>query len=88
MEKKYSQYRILRRDGACFYRAFMFRLYEEFIQKGTGHPDLKKAADKIKDGEKFMIENGFDKIVIEEFCELAVNTMNRCIEKVYDETNL
>ena len=45
-------------------------------------------ANKIKGGEKFMIDNGFDKIVIEEFCELANNTLKRCIDKTYEEASM
>jgi ubiquitin thioesterase protein OTUB1 len=86
--KKYKKYRILRRDGACFYRAYIFRLFEKFIQSGTSTPELQKAAQKIREGEKFMTENGFDKIVIEDFCDLALTTLKRAIAQEIDQESL
>lgn len=85
---QYKKYRILRRDGACFYRAFMFRLFEKFIECGTTLPELAVAAERIREGQEFMIENGFDKIVIEDFCDLANTTLKRCIAKEMDESSL
>lgn len=86
--KKYTRYRILRRDGACFYRAYIFRLFEKFIKDGISTPELEMAAQKIREGEKFMTQNGFDKIVIEDFCDLAVTTLKRALAKEIDEDSL
>lgn len=33
MSKKYSFYRKTRRDGCCFYRAFLFRTFEVIVLK-------------------------------------------------------
>lgn len=37
MAKKYSHYRKTRRDGSCFYRAFLYRTFEVIIR----HDDKK-----------------------------------------------
>lgn len=35
-----------------------------------------------------MISAGFEKLVVEDFCEIATRTLKRCIEKTHDLTTL
>lgn len=70
---QYNGYRMLRRDGSCFYRAFLFRLFEHLIQNKQNYELWNKIQKKFTDGLEFMIKNGFAKIVAEDFCESAVN---------------
>lgn len=70
---QYNGYRMLRRDGSCFYRAFLFRLFEHLIQNKSDLVLWAKIEKKFNDGLEFMVKNGFAKIVAEDFCESAVN---------------
>jgi len=79
---QYSGYRMLRRDGSCFYRAFLYRLFEHLIQNKHDSALWNKIQKKFSDGLEFMVKNGFAKIVAEDFCESAVNFLTGL--KTYD----
>jgi ubiquitin thioesterase protein OTUB1 len=66
LKKKYPDYRKIRRDGSCFYRAFLFRLCE-FILKNKNHALHDKVMQRIKESKKFLMEAGFEEFVIEDF---------------------
>ena len=71
LSKRYKNIRRLRRDGNCFYRAFLFQLFEHFIQtKGTDYKNFVKTVEESKDD---LIKNGgYDLIVIEDFYDVFV----------------
>lgn len=63
----------------------MFRLFEVVTLIGLQQaksPEqialVAKLEKKITDGENFMLNNGFDKIVIEDFCDLVKDNFNKC----------
>ena len=67
--KRYTQVRRLRRDGNCFYRAFLFQVFEHFIfnKDSKQYDTFIQAIDKSK---KELMELGYDEIVIEDFHDL------------------
>jgi ubiquitin thioesterase protein OTUB1 len=65
LKKKYGDYRKIRRDGSCFYRAFLFRL-SEYLIKSKDKALLDSFYDKVKD-KKFLMDAGFEEFVIEDF---------------------
>ena len=38
----------------------------------------------FKEGQKYLTENGFEKLVVEDFCDLACDTINKCIKGTHD----
>ena len=63
---KYKYIRKVRRDGNCFYRSFIYRIFEYICLKNN-----KKLYDhmvkKINDAKDLIIRNGYDWAFIEEF---------------------
>lgn len=84
----YQSYRGLRRDGSCFYRAFIFRVFEFVLENEASHPEVQKIVQAIESSQALMEENGFEKLVIEDFCELAKETLQNCLKKTYTEESL
>lgn len=75
----YTRIRRLRRDGNCFYRSFLFQLFEYYANHlAPNSPD--KAATKvqyekfiaiIEASKKDLVDNaGYDEIVIEDFYDV------------------
>lgn len=63
---KYKYLRTVRRDGNCFYRAFMFRLYEQLADKKEFK--LYNQVLKVVEASKALCErNGYQWIVLEDF---------------------
>ena len=66
--------RRLRRDGNCFYRAFLFQLFEHFIKtKGEDYSNFLKLVEDSK--QDLMANGGYDEIAIEDFHEVFVDTL-------------
>lgn len=74
--KTYTVYRILRRDGSCFYRAFMYRIMEFIMINGPNHQESKTISEALKKGQDVMLRNGFEKLVIEDFCMITIKTLD------------
>ena len=58
----------MRRDGSCFYRAFLFQIFEHCVQykaDTTLLDNLKRITEASK--EDLMVNAGYDEIVIEDF---------------------
>ncbi len=69
--KKIHRWRTVRRDGNCFYRSFLFRLFEEFIQKRDPvlHKNLTKLVEESKD---LCNDNGYSWLVLEDFYNVII----------------
>lgn len=76
LAQRYSQIRRLRRDGNCFYRAFLFQLFEFFIQsKGK---EYKAFIETVKNSKDDLVkEGGYDLIVIEDFYDVFVEQLEK-----------
>lgn len=71
MAKKYTGYRKTRRDGSCFYRAFLFRAFEVILLE-KNEQYKTKLLEKIKGAKEFLKKAGFEGFVYEEAQELFI----------------
>ncbi|MES1914054.1 MAG: hypothetical protein MHM6MM_006188 [Cercozoa sp. M6MM] len=74
-QTKYTQYRAVRRDGNCFYRACMFALYESNLQRGT----MTQWRQQLHESKDLVLAAGLPDIGIEMFWEEAVELCDRLI---------
>ena len=51
LQKRYTKIRRLRRDGNCFYRAFLFQVFEHFIVDKNDTENYEKML-KVLEGSK------------------------------------
>lgn len=71
---RYQSVRRLRRDGNCFYRAFLFQLFEFFVQtKDKEYASFLSVAEASKDD--LVANGGYDLIAIEDFHEVFVDAL-------------
>lgn len=61
-----------RKDGSCFYRCFLFRLFELLIQSPSLF-EKYKVFEKIKQGREMLLDAGFQDIVFEDFEDVFRN---------------
>lgn len=67
--EKYKFIRKVRRDGNCFYRSFIYRLFENICMKNN--KDLyDKILKKITDSKDLTQRNGYEWLVVEDFYNL------------------
>ncbi len=67
----------------------MFRLFEYIIHHNKGQDQwVERIGKAIRGGQQIMLDNGFDKIVVEDFCDLAIATLERCLSGQVDEAGL
>jgi len=64
--QKYDFIRTVRRDGNCFYRSFMFRLFEQLSQKKQ-HKLYNNVVKIIEESKDLIIRNGTQWFVLEDF---------------------
>lgn len=69
LSKRYTMVRRLRRDGNCFYRAFLFQFFEYFILHKQD-PLYEKFLTVIEGSKKELMDLGYDEIAIEDFYDL------------------
>ena len=76
LNTRFTQIRRLRRDGNCFYRAYLFQLFEHFIlTKGKDYTDFIEMVKKSKDD--LVKEGGYDLIVIEDFYDCFLGQLEK-----------
>ena len=66
----------------------MFRIFEFILSAPATDPLVQQIATKLREGEALMTANGFEKMVVEDFCEVVINTLKRCLDRSYDRDNL
>ncbi len=72
IEEKYKQIRTVRRDGNCFYRSFMFRLFEELAS--TKSPTLYNPILKlIQEGKELCLKHGYSWLILEDFYDAFIS---------------
>jgi len=74
--KRYTHVRRLRRDGNCFYRAFLFQIFEHFIINKEDE-QYKKVIAVVEKSKKDLMEIGYDEIVIEDFHEVFLTELKK-----------
>ena len=82
LEKDYKHIRIIRGDGNCYYRAFLYRLAEQIREN-------PKEGDRIlqwlkKDSWEKVLAAGYDEMAIETFYDMLVDLLERIISKSVD----
>ena len=69
ISKRYKTYRKIRRDGNCFYRSFIYRLFEQTCIKND--KDLfEKINKKIIESKKLTEKNGYEWNVVQDFYQI------------------
>jgi len=71
LRERYSGVRRLRRDGNCFYRAFLFMVFEHFV-RNKEDPQFATVLDVVEGSKKQLVEVGYDEIAVEDFYDLFV----------------
>lgn len=72
VEKDYKRFRAIRRDGSCFYRAYLFRIMEDGVLKGKSEA-LDRFSKKVEESVDFLQKVGFEKIVLEDFHDVFLH---------------
>jgi len=71
LQKRYKSVRRLRRDGNCFYRAYLFHTFEAFIiNKDTLSKQYLRFLKAIEQSKADLMALGYDEIAIEDFYDL------------------
>ena len=78
---KYKKIRKVRRDGNCFYRSFIYRLFEFTCMKNNQKlfDHINKKIQEVKD---LTSRNGYDWIIVEDFYNVFLNEFNRCFNSL------
>ena len=76
---RYKNVRRMRRDGSCFYRAFLFQLFEHLILNKEQDKELYEKIKKITEDSKqdLMTNAGYDEIVIEDFYDAFKDAVDK-----------
>jgi ubiquitin thioesterase protein OTUB1 len=73
----YKHIRRLRRDGNCFYRAFLFQLFEHYAlnmdKYKSNYDNVISIIEKSKD--ELVQHGGYDLIVIEDFYDIFLEKL-------------
>ena len=85
--KKYKSIRKVRRDGNCFYRCFIFRLFEHICIKNDKIL-FEKIKQKIIDAKELTGKNGYDWVVVEDFYDLFLKEFTNCFNCLTDKTTV
>ena len=78
LNARYTKVRRMRRDGSCFYRAFMLQLFEHCIlnrEDRSLYDKVKKITAESK--EDLMTNAGYDEIVIEDFFDAFKDAVDK-----------
>ena len=77
ISKKYKYIRKVRRDGNCFYRCFIFRLFEYICIKNNTNL-FKKIKQKIKDVKELAEKNGYEWETFKDSYNLFLINFEKC----------
>ena len=72
---KYTWIRKVRRDGNCFYRAFIYRLFEH-IAINKDEELYGRVLSKIREARNLTERNGYEWTVVEDFYNIFENSFN------------
>jgi len=86
ISQKYKYIRKVRRDGNCFYRSFIFRLFEHICIKND-KTLFEKIKQKIIDSKELTGRNGYEWDVVEDFYDLFLKEFTDCFNSLsYQKT--
>ena len=81
ISKKYKTYRKVRRDGNCFYRSFIYRLFEQACIRNDKIL-FEKIKRKIIESKKLTEKNGYEWAVVQDFYEIFLKEFNECFNSL------
>ena len=81
ISKKYKTYRKVRRDGNCFYRSFIYRLFEQTCIKNDKNL-FEKIKQKIIESKNLTQKNGYEWDVVQEFYEMFLKEYTECFNSL------
>ena len=85
--KKYKYIRKVRRDGNCFYRSFIFRLFEYICIKNQ-KTLFEKIKQKIVNAKELTTKNGYEWTVVEDFYNLFLKEFTDCFNSLTQKTTI
>ena len=74
--KRYTRVRRLRRDGNCFYRAFLFQAFEHFIHHKDS-PEYQSMLKAVEKSKSDLVALGYDEIAIEDFHDVFLSELKK-----------
>ena len=77
ISKKYKAYKKVRRDGNCFYRGYIYRLFEETCIKKDKNL-YEKIKKKIIESKSITEKNGYEWDVVQDFYDIFLDEYNQC----------
>ena len=81
ISKKYKYIRKVIRDGNCFYRSFIFRLFEHICIKNDKIL-FEKVKQKIIDAKELTEKNGYEWGIVEDFYNLFLKEFSNCFNSL------
>ena len=81
ISKKYKTYRKVRRDGNCFYRSFIYRLFEQACIRNDKIL-FEKIKRKIIESKKLTEKNGYEWAVVQDFYEIFLKEFTECFNSL------
>ena len=79
--KKYNYIRKVRRDGNCFYRAFIYRIFEYICMKNDNYL-YNNLLKKIEGVRELTTKNGYEWILVEDFYNVFYGEFCSCFNSV------
>ncbi|CAK91877.1 unnamed protein product (macronuclear) [Paramecium tetraurelia] len=77
IRQSYPQFRRVRRDGSCFYRAVLFRIFE-YIIESKDQQILDKFSTIIANSKADLTAVGYEQIVIDDFYDEIMKQIKLC----------
>jgi len=84
--QKYKNVRRVRRDGNCFYRTFLFQLFEHLVLNDD-KTQYNKLIDIVTKSKEDLMLNGYDEIVIEDFYDTLLDALKGLAEVTKDKVH-
>ena len=81
ISKKYKTYRKVRRDGNCFYRSFIYRLFEQTCIRND-KVLFEKIKQKIIESKILTEKNGYEWAVVQDFYEIFLKEFTECFNSL------
>lgn len=57
----------------------MFRIMEYMMINGPNDPQTIRMKEALNKGQEVMLRNGFEKLVIEDFCQITVQNLEKVL---------
>lgn len=84
IKTRYPTFRKIRGDGQCFYRSYLFGIFEKIVSKKDQNL-FDKMHKLVKDSKEYLVKAGFEEYVLEDFQELFLEKLELAIK---EDTNM